>query len=273
MGTWGTGVMEDDYAKDIESEYISRLYHKKTNEEATEELIKLFQPDDDDTVFWLVLASRQWDLGRTLDMVLDKALDIIDSGQDLVYWNNQGEDTCSERMEELIKLRIKLQSAPPNKKRITKPYWSWKSPFSVGDVVIFNYNNILDMKTDDDLYGFFKVLKINSSISSGFIVESLNIVFYLYCDSRIPQKEEFGTLPYYSEVIEFYLKNKIVKKEVFVNNIAFTNKSVREDNLKLHFHDGDYSEYTSPTIQEQINKPTSGEFFSAVRNLYQKMNS
>ena len=41
MGTWGTGLYSNDSACDIRGDYIDKLKRGKTNDEATQELIKI----------------------------------------------------------------------------------------------------------------------------------------------------------------------------------------------------------------------------------------
>ena len=91
MGAWGPAIFSDDYACDIRDEYNALLMMGKTNEEATEKLIKsayseMELNDDYEATFWFALALTQWKKGRLLEPVKQKALELIDSGRDQQWW-------------------------------------------------------------------------------------------------------------------------------------------------------------------------------------------
>ena len=39
MGTWGTALFDNDYAKDVRGDYIDKLYSGKSAEEASREIV------------------------------------------------------------------------------------------------------------------------------------------------------------------------------------------------------------------------------------------
>ena len=78
MGAWGPKLYQDDVAEDVRDYYKDQLKRGKTNEEVTNELIEdnydIIQDEDEAPVFWFALADTQWNLGRLLPSVKEKAL-------------------------------------------------------------------------------------------------------------------------------------------------------------------------------------------------------
>jgi len=92
MGTWGTALFSDDLAADLRGEFRELIGEGLTTEAAvnrlkTEYKSSLRDPDEE-SVFWLALADEGWRLGRLDDKVLENALRVIESGQDLARWVN-----------------------------------------------------------------------------------------------------------------------------------------------------------------------------------------
>lgn len=87
MGAWGTAIFSDDIACDIRDDYKELIGDGFSSEEATETLVKeysdIIEDDDEGTVFWLALASVQWNCGRLLKNIKMTALNIIETDLDL----------------------------------------------------------------------------------------------------------------------------------------------------------------------------------------------
>ncbi|MBS2011371.1 MAG: immunity 26/phosphotriesterase HocA family protein [Deltaproteobacteria bacterium] len=88
MGTWGSGILQDDFADEVASFYVERLYAGSDALKASQETIQEFGELDRDehSVFWLALAAIQMDYGRLADGVRSEALELIASGEDLEKW-------------------------------------------------------------------------------------------------------------------------------------------------------------------------------------------
>ena len=144
MGTSGPKIFQDDFASDIRASYIERLFDGLTNEQATDDLIEKNADNDIDerSVFWLSLAATQFEYGRLLEKVKKKALEIIDSGEDLKKW-----DGNKKRAGELQNLKLKLLSKQPKEKKLVKR----KTITQSGDVFSF--------KLESSNFAFGRVLK------------------------------------------------------------------------------------------------------------------
>ena len=94
--------------------------------QASERLIAEWQSTvadaDEGPVFWLSLAMMQWTLGRLLPHVLERALQVIDSGSDLGRWRETPQ--FAKRKSVLVALRDKLVSQPPAANRAPKKFRS-----------------------------------------------------------------------------------------------------------------------------------------------------
>src|SRR5512132_2413433 len=77
MGTWGTGIFDDDTACDVRGHYRRALRAGVPGPEATDQLLRAYAPGPDpfDTPIWLGLAATQTKLGRLEERVKTTALE------------------------------------------------------------------------------------------------------------------------------------------------------------------------------------------------------
>lgn len=143
MGTWGTGLYQDDDTCDIKEEYLNYLRIGKTNEEALQEVIsdneEMIKDDEIGPLFWLALADTQWKYGRLTNDIRDRALEVIDSGKDLERWK-EDKKLFQKRKKVLEKLKEKLSTQQPPEKKVRKMTFerpNWK----VGDVILYQLLN------------------------------------------------------------------------------------------------------------------------------------
>lgn len=175
MGTWGTEIFSDDLASDIKSEFRDKIGFGKTSIEATEELLIDYSEEikdyDESSVFWLSLASTQWSLGRLLENVKEKALEIIENGRDLDRWKDDL-NNLKKRKTVLDKLKIKLLSEQPKQKMIAKPFIR-ETILEKGDIISYQLKNekfvilkIIDIRTDQcgDRYPLIETLNFYENV-------------------------------------------------------------------------------------------------------------
>lgn len=138
MGTWGTGLFSDDLATDVREGFRDLIGEGLTTEAAVSRLLREYKSSlrdpDEESVFWLALADTGWRLGRLEDEIMKNALRVIDSGQDLARWEDVTDRKRREKV--LAKLRTKLQSPPPDPKRVAKPVKSMNE-WRIGEVIGF----------------------------------------------------------------------------------------------------------------------------------------
>jgi len=140
MGAWGTAIYSDDTAADTRDAFTDFVTEGLTPTDATERLVAasadILSDEGDAVVFWLALAASQWKLGRLIDNVRDRAVEIIDSGVDLRRWQGSSTAEINRRKRHLAKLREQLLRPPPRPKKL-KPFVKSSSDFKPGDVAVF----------------------------------------------------------------------------------------------------------------------------------------
>jgi hypothetical protein len=117
MGAWGPAIFSDDTAADVRDEFKTLVGNGLDPVEATERLLSewadVVEDPDDGPVFWLALAATQARLGRLVDEVRDRALAVIDSGENLRRWEEEASSAdAAKRRRHLTKLRADLVGEP-----------------------------------------------------------------------------------------------------------------------------------------------------------------
>lgn len=110
MGTWGTGIFEDDTASDVRGDFEELIENGCSGTKAREKLEKeyefLMDDSDDAPIFWLALAAAQMEF-NCLELKTQKnALRIIETGASLDRWED--EPILSERNVVLEELKNRL---------------------------------------------------------------------------------------------------------------------------------------------------------------------
>lgn len=59
MGTWGTGLYDNDIARDVRGDYIDGLRRGKDGKQLFQSLLDSYRDEPDMTLFWLSLADTQ----------------------------------------------------------------------------------------------------------------------------------------------------------------------------------------------------------------------
>jgi hypothetical protein len=140
MGAWGTAIFSDDTAADTRDAFSDYIAEGLTSAEATGRLLAesadILADEEDAPVFWLAVAATQWKLGRLIDDVRDRAIEIIDSGADLRRWQNNSKAEINQRKKHLAKLRDQLLSPQPKPKKL-KQFVKSSTDFKPGDVASF----------------------------------------------------------------------------------------------------------------------------------------
>lgn len=200
MASWGPKLYQDDVAEDVRDYYKDKLKRGKTNDEVTKELIEdnedIISDKDDAPVFWFALADTQWNLGRLLPFVKEKALEYLKSGSNLKRWEseaiNQKEYKAREKV--LQELEQKLMSPMPPEKKMSQ-YKLYKCEWNIGD--IFTYKLESDYAKEKGLSN--KYLLIRKAYEyvwwPGHIVPIIYV--QLTKDEKIPRtKQEISELEY-----------------------------------------------------------------------------
>ena len=230
MGTWGTKLYENDLALDLKEEYIEKLKKGIENKEALEQIKQEYKEEiednDEETVFWMVLADTMWNLGKMTDEVKNKALQSIK--KDLKKWEQESENSKDvvKREKELEKLKNKLNSEMPKEKKFRQ-----QNPNKVKNKYIWNIGDIYAYQLKGEkakklgLYGRYLLFrKVGEGKNEA--KNSVAIVYIQITDTDIlpRSKEEIAKLEY---VIISNEGN--VKHEYIVELYRVTQKVYKED--------------------------------------------
>jgi hypothetical protein len=132
MGAWGVGLYSSDMAEDMRAVVKSALRLPFDEDRIVDVLRECERgaadnPDDEDhTTFWLVLADQFAKRGVAHAPTREKAIGIIDRGDDLFMMEKRGMDQAGlrKRGAKLAELRARLAAAP----RVSKPRATIKAP-------------------------------------------------------------------------------------------------------------------------------------------------
>lgn len=226
MGTWGPGLYQDDVAEDVKDYYKDQLHRGKTGEELTQELIEEYRENlfdiDDAPVFWFALADTQWNLGRLESLVKEKALYYLDEGSNLERWKNENSKLFEKRKAVLEKLKEKLLSEQPEKKKISQ-YRLYHCKWEIGDV--FAYQLKSEYSKEKNLYNkYLFFTKIDEDVwHPGHIIPT--VYFYWVISDRILTLEELNKIPY---IPQFFVpkvyKNRPNRKILYRLNFLSTSE-------------------------------------------------
>ncbi|CAM2877239.1 hypothetical protein HAHI6034_01140 [Hathewaya histolytica] len=142
MASWGPKLYQDDVAEDVRDYYKDQLKRGKTNEEVTKELIDdnedIILDEDEAPVFWFALADTQWNLGRLLSFVKEKALEYLKSSTNLERWEKEAINQREYKVREKVlqELEQKLMSPMPPEKKISQ-YKFYKCEWNIGDMYAY----------------------------------------------------------------------------------------------------------------------------------------
>jgi hypothetical protein len=139
MGVWGSAIFSDDNAADIRDEYRTLLGDGLSGPEATDRLIKQWQPSvgrDPDlaAVFWLALAVSQWKFGRLEERVKREAIQAIEGGQAIRTW--KGSSLEPKRAQVLEATHKLLHRPQPPARKIAKVFRS-SCDWQAGDLIAY----------------------------------------------------------------------------------------------------------------------------------------
>lgn len=266
MGTWGTKIFQDDLAKDIKNTYIDLLKQGIDNEKATKNLINDYVDnldEDEISIFWFALADVQWDYGRLINQVKEKALYYLNIGIDLERWKEEAtEKEYIKRKEVLENLEKKLKSEMPKEKKITI-YKNYICPWHEGDVYACPIN---EGKYVGNYIVFIKVSEGN------YYPHNICPLVYVYKKifKEIPKIEELKVIPY---LPQFYLPNaykgkyenvlykcqigiknstkKLIEKYIYVGNLKKYDLPQNEKN-DIHYSNNNFLSPINMFLNDQI---------------------
>ncbi len=117
MGTWGTGVFDDDTTCDVRDNFLDYLDEGQSAEEAGRAILEgyldEFSIEDDLEIMSLVfigLAAVQMDKNCLQEHIRAQTIDLINRGADLELWEEADDGGYEEREKNLNDLKQKLMN-------------------------------------------------------------------------------------------------------------------------------------------------------------------
>ncbi|MBE5783231.1 MAG: hypothetical protein E7329_07975 [Clostridiales bacterium] len=198
MGTWGTGIYQNDVADDVKTLYMAELRSGKSSQEAYEYVVNVLGEimDDPDEApdFWFAMADTMWNCGCLTDEVKEKALMYLDRNDDLERWHAAGQKAAKNREKALSDLREKLLSPMPAPRIYRKPNL-YICPWQIGDVFLYPLDSDIARSMG---FGEYSLLfqKVGTTIwHPGHVIPVVRVK--IARNDLIPQNtEEFDQLPY-----------------------------------------------------------------------------
>ena len=234
MGAWGTSLYANDSASDIRGDYVDKLKRGKTNEQATKELIDencdIMGDVEEEPLFWFALADTQWNYGRLLPEVKEKALFYLSQDKELERWKESGQKHLNAWKKTLETLKEKLNSPQPTEKKVSK-YHLYRCKWKLGDVFAYRFTGSYSKeKGFENKYVIFR--KVSEDVCwPGHIVPVIQV--YKWIGSDIPDIEVLSNMNLLEQ--QFYpsvLKYKPDKEKEFnIKLISTSQKAIPKDNL------------------------------------------
>lgn len=174
MGTWGRGILSDDFARDIYDDYVRAFNRGEERDQITQRLIAAnahgIDDPDEGPVFWLALAKAQWDTGPVDDQLLAQVEDLAASDRGLDRWREAGEKELAKRRAAVAEFaaRLRVPNAAPRKR---SPPKFVRAPFRRG--------TCLAILLPDGQFGAAIVLRAREGVES----YGLNLVAALHYKS------------------------------------------------------------------------------------------
>lgn len=239
MGTWDRKIFNNDTACDIKENYIELLSNQYSDENAYEMTYQEFEEligSDEEPLFWYAIAAIQWQVGRLMPSVKDKALFWIDVNGGIELWNEarQGKDKWSKT---LLELKEVLMSQMPKRKEFKKEKFD-TNLWNIGDVYAYQFNRKYSKSID--LYGkyilFHKITEDNSyesvvpriqiynkvfdELPSLDVIEGLSVLPFANAVSYMEISSENRTaLPLNVAVIRYKERDYVQKHFTYIGNI------------------------------------------------------
>jgi len=238
MGAWGTGLYQDDITCDIKDEYLDLLRVGYSNIDATSYLIEhntnTLSDEEETPLFWFALADTQHKYGRLLPEVKNEALKYIDLGTDLERWKDTGKQ-YHKRKDVLDKLKEKLNSPQPEKRKVTKLKMQ-RAKWKTGDILLYQIDG--QSINNNEWHNKFVLIEIvgiarwniGSLPMEKYYHETNLAVIYNWVGDSEPSIETIKKFNFSRN------KNMELFPFLYKMNISFNNREIKKSNMKVIFN-------------------------------------
>lgn len=276
MGIWGVRLYQNDVALDTKEEYIQLLRGGNSDEEALKKVVdknkEIINDEIDGPVFWLALAETMWKMGRLTEEVKQKALKVIEDGEDIKNWKELAEfpEQIKTRQNELNRIKEKLNKEMPKARKLKKEVGfncGWKN----GDVYAYQITE-KDTKHKEFIGRYLLFRKIGETQYQNCI---LPIVYtYITKVSYLPDEEKkieemgiiihrnFGNvLADYELELQYTSKQAMHKNLIYLGNFENLEKPNNEYfevmKQQQNYYNSLWTKYTYEIIDDFIKYGTN----------------
>jgi len=186
MGTWGTGILDNDNSSDFYDSFFDYYNEELKPSEIIEKLHDEYPDlnDESDSIcdFWFTIALAMWETCTLDKKTLEKVTKYIEGEKDINIWTrlDADEKTIKERKRELKKF-LKTIQVPRKKPKSRKTKKKRPPIFKKGDLISFRLNN--------GNYGGALIIKENGL--KDYWIASNTIVLTRINQSEKPTKNDF----------------------------------------------------------------------------------
>jgi hypothetical protein len=132
VGTWGTGLYQDDDALDLRNRWRELLSVGYDARDVGRRLVAEHGSDEEDTVFWLVLADLLWRAGLLSAELRRPAEVILGDGRDLQRWDDPRHRRGREHVLAALARKLAAPMPPARPPRPTHPC-DWRA----GELIVW----------------------------------------------------------------------------------------------------------------------------------------
>src|SRR5688572_18211076 len=134
MGTWGAGILDDDFARDVYDAYLDAVRGGQPPAAAVAAVCARFAREladpDEEAVVWLALARAQRESGTVEADLLARAQAIVEGGQGLARWREAGPEALRQRKAALTRF-VRELARPARPPRVARRAAPASAPFEV----------------------------------------------------------------------------------------------------------------------------------------------
>lgn len=250
MGSWGTGIFQNDVSEEVRTDYKNKLKMGKTDEVALKEILaenaEFIEDDEDKFDFWFGLSWVMSDLGRLTDNVKNTALELVNVG-DLYRFDNS-KSNLKKRKEALERLHEKLVGEQPPKKEI---------PVAKTFVCPWKPNDVFLLRLDSECYkgkpyfNKFIILLVDELVNYDIDIplgDMLPITYLKICDKRPDSVKDIERSPFIPQQFIFYLNDPKKNRSEREHRFMWYRDGFKKQSLQFEFWGS--CEFTRP-----YNKP------------------
>lgn len=124
MGAWGTGLYSDDTTCDVRDDFKAQLESGASPAAAEKAILDacgdVISEHQVACLVYFALADTEWRFGCLSKRIKKRALDLLDAGGDVSYWEGSSPESVRARTKALATLRSRLMKPPPPPKKIKR---------------------------------------------------------------------------------------------------------------------------------------------------------